>query len=88
MNTLFPDNCADSVAKMDEKMEVQIARVTDEFLASDGADALIDMLLPTIAANEAEYRKKFGDGAAMFGFLEEYRERVRLGLREPLPGVV
>jgi hypothetical protein len=81
MRTLFAEN------SFDEKTEVAIHRVATAFVDAMGPQALIDMNLPYVAKHEERLRQKYPADENMLVQLDEYREQVRLGLREPLPGV-
>lgn len=70
----------------DERTEIAISEAVRLMVGSIGPKKLGDMLLPYIIANEAAMAAKFGVDHPSLRLLEEYKEEVRLGKREPLVG--
>lgn len=87
MDSLFPDNVADSLEHFSEQQEIELSRIVNSAVAMPGGlEAIRNFTLTYILKNEAELREKYPADDVIFDGLEEYREQVRAGLRKPLPG--
>jgi hypothetical protein len=68
---------------MDEKTEVELYSLAKLMREHLSMDQISEMFLPTLLKDEAYIRGKYPTDHPSVIALDEYHERVKLGLREP-----
>lgn len=91
MNSMHPDEITTllseaktSAVDVDERTEIATRKLLSTFAEQFGHDALMDLALTIALPREATMRAMYPPGTPIIEQLDEYHERVRLGLRAPI----